>query len=72
MAVRLSFLSFAGKLATTMSLLLTFHRHYGEKTVVVSNFTGTLDILEALCKLEGLASVRLDGRHETSTSHLRL
>ena len=49
-------------------MLRMFAQHHGERTVVVSNFSGTLDLLEDLCTQDNLPFVRLDGRYASTRS----
>ncbi|XP_041363307.1 DNA repair and recombination protein RAD54B-like [Gigantopelta aegis] len=55
----------SGKLAVLTILLKNIHSS-GEKTVLVSNHTKTLDILEKFCIKDGYQFVRLDGQTPTT------
>uniref|UniRef100_A0A0N5AGQ6 DNA repair and recombination protein RAD54-like n=1 Tax=Syphacia muris TaxID=451379 RepID=A0A0N5AGQ6_9BILA len=51
---------FIGKLSVFMEMMCSF-RECGEKVVIVSNFTKTLDMLETLCHCLYFRTYRLDG-----------
>lgn len=51
----------SGKLLTLSRMLRKIRRETSDKVVVVSTFTSTLDVLEAFCKRQHYACVRLDG-----------
>ena len=51
----------SGKLLALASLLKTLKSTTEEKIVVVSNFTGTLDVIEGLCRRRQYSFARLDG-----------
>jgi SNF2 family DNA or RNA helicase len=63
--VYVRFVRLLGKLATVRSMLSTLAKHYGERVVVVSNFTGTLDLIQRMCEADGHVFVRLDGSTPT-------
>ncbi|KAF9395289.1 helicase [Podila verticillata] len=54
-------LTIGGKLGFVDSFLRVLKRNTSEKVVLVSNFTQTLDILEAICVKSQYAFYRLDG-----------
>ena len=58
---RMAFESVSGKVAVLSQLLKKLHPS-GQKIVVVSNFTKTLDLLETLIKRDEYTFCRLDGK----------
>jgi DNA repair and recombination protein RAD54B len=56
----------SGKLSVLQSLLAELHRLTSEKVVVVSNFTKTLDLLQALLQANNMTWCRLDGDTDPS------
>lgn len=53
---------FGGKLICVMNLLETVRAHTNDKVVLVSNFTSTLDIVEAMMRKKRYSYLRLDGK----------
>ncbi|XP_073258771.1 DNA repair and recombination protein RAD54B-like [Porites lutea] len=55
----------SGKLQVLAHLLAHMHRS-GDRVVLVSNYTQTLDLLQRLCEQRGYEFLRLDGKTPTS------
>lgn len=53
---------FSGKLICVMDLLETVRAQTDDKVVLVSNFTSTLDVIEALMRKKRYSYLRLDGK----------
>ncbi|SJX63923.1 related to RAD54-DNA-dependent ATPase of the Snf2p family [Sporisorium reilianum f. sp. reilianum] len=53
---------FSGKLTCVMNLLQTVRAQTDDKVVLVSNFTSTLDIVEAMMRKKRYPYLRLDGK----------
>jgi DNA repair and recombination protein RAD54B len=51
----------AGKLSLLDKMLYDIHRNTGEKVVVVSNWTATLNVIQEICKARSFPYMRLDG-----------
>jgi len=52
---------YSGKLTALDRLMCTVRAHSTDKFVLISNYTQTLDIFEALCKFRGWEYLRVDG-----------
>ncbi|WFD34720.1 helicase [Malassezia cuniculi] len=52
----------SGKLHVLLELLATVRTHTGDRVIIVSNFTKTLDMLQRCCTRQGYPVIRLDGR----------
>ncbi|EIW72633.1 hypothetical protein TREMEDRAFT_36825 [Tremella mesenterica DSM 1558] len=57
----------SGKLIVLVRLLQSLRGASGEKVVVVSNWTSTLDFIEGMCKVKSYSFLRLDGKTPTKT-----
>ncbi|SPO28747.1 related to RAD54 - DNA-dependent ATPase of the Snf2p family [Ustilago trichophora] len=53
---------FSGKLICVINILETLRAHTDDKVVLVSNFTSTLDIVEAMMRKKRYSYLRLDGK----------
>lgn len=51
----------------TMTKLLGEIKAVGDKVVLVSNWTASLDIFESFCKAHSYSFLRLDGKSPTSS-----
>jgi DNA repair and recombination protein RAD54B len=56
----------SGKLSVLTNFLVELHRMTAEKVVIVSNFTKTLDLLQAVLQRNNMTWCRLDGDTESS------
>ncbi|KAJ3518137.1 hypothetical protein NLJ89_g63 [Agrocybe chaxingu] len=60
--VNVADVNLSGKLSLLSKILRFLRQHTGEKCVIVSHFTSTLNILEAYCKTKSYSYYRLDGQ----------